>query len=363
MRGSGLLKCCSLAIFAWACGGEAPEVSGNIQVEPLPEIGGDVQESASTFGQVGDVELDGHGNVYVLDRMAGFIQVFDVDGVYARTIGRRGEGPGELEMPTAIGWGPEGNLWVVDARNARYTVFDTTGSVVSTYSRPLEGIVGDWPVTFTRDGRLYDVGVDLAPEGPSPVPVELEIGGDQVQETRRVQLPPLGPWGLNGRPMERDGRLILVEIPFSPVQVWQIGPDGDLWYANTGVYEIRRRSLDGKETLFTGNVVGPAVTDSQRQAALEENQLLDISMIPSTRPPVRGFFEGDEGELWVLLNSDSEGEADRVDVLNSVGRRVATLNLALDPRPRPKIRDGILIGVATDELGVQRVVRYRIVRG
>lgn len=65
------------------------------------------------------------------------------------------------------------------------------------------------------------------------------------------------------------------------------------------------------------------------KAALRENELLDVSMIPTTKPPVRGFFVGDRGELSVLLRSDSEVGEDRVDVFDSVGVRAATLHLAL----------------------------------
>jgi hypothetical protein len=236
------------------------------------------------------------------------------------------------------------------------------GSVVGTRPRPLGGIAGDWPVTFTPDGSLYDVTFELGPGGPSVIPVELDISGEEVDEIRKVELPPLGPWGLSGMEVERDGRLLLLEVPFSPVQVWQIGPDGSLWYGNTGAYDIRRRSVDGTETQFSGSVGASPVTNSEQQAALEENELLDASMIPTTKPPVKGFFVGDRGELWVLLRSDSEVGEDRVDVFDSAGVRTATLHLALDAQPRPKIRNGIVLGVATDQLGVERVVRYRIVR-
>ncbi len=306
--------------------------------------------------------MDGQGRVYVLDRMAGAVQVFDASGRFVRTIGRRGEGPGELQSPTAIGWGPRDNLWVVDPRNARYTVFDTMGNLVATLHRSLPGVAGDWPVTFTAEGRLYDVTFELGPGGPSAVPVEFDIAGGQPHEIGRVELPPLGPWGPSGKEIQQDGRLLLIEVPFSPMQVWQIGPAGNVWYGNTGAYEIRRRSAYGTERLFSGNVVAPSVTDSEREAALEEDQALDPSMIPTSKPPVRGFFVGEEGDLWVLLRTSSPDRRDRVEVFDSLGVRIATLDVALDPQPRPKVHDGIVLGVARDQLGVERVVRYRIVR-
>src|SRR5690606_31898038 len=284
-----------------------------MQLQPLPVIGGEI-DGPGAFGEVGDVEIDGQGRVYVLDRMAGSIQVYAASGEHVRTIGTRGDGPGELQSPNAIGWGPEGHLWVVDARNGRYVVFDSDGGLVQTLSRPVGGMAGDWPVTFTTDGRLFDVTFELGPGGPSAVPVELDISGEPVREIGPMELPRYGAWGLSGEEVRQDGQVFFIEVPFAPMQVWQVGPEGELWYGNTGTYEVHRRSADGTETVFSGSVVGPPVTDAERRTALEENEGLDPAMLPTTKPPVRGFFAGESGELGVLLRSNASGTEDRIDV-------------------------------------------------
>lgn len=345
-----------------SCAGDAGAPPQGLRLQPLPVIGGEVDGGPGAFGQVGDIEMDQDGRVYVLDRMAGAVQVYDADGGHVGTIGHGGEGPGELQGPTAIGWGPHGHLWVVDPRNGRYTVFDRQGTLVATRTRSVAGIAGDWPVTFTPRGRLFDVTFELGPGGPSAIPVELDIAGEDVREVREVPLPPLGPWGLTGKEVVRDGLPLLIEIPFSPVQLWQIGPRGDLWHGNTGTYEIRRLSADGVETVYSGDVAASPLTESERDAALEDNRDLEAPMIPTTKPPVRGFFVGEERDLWVLLRSDSPQEDDRIDVFDSLGAHVSTVHVALDPQPRPKVRGGIVVGVARDDLGVEQVVRYRIIR-
>jgi hypothetical protein len=116
------------------------------------------------------------------------------------------------------------------------------------------------------------------------------------------------------------------------------------------------------ETLYSGDVAASPVTESERDAALEDNADLEAPMIPATKPPVRGFFVGEERDLWVLVRTGSRQEDDRIDVFDSLGAQVSTLHAALDPRPRPKVRGGIVLGVARDDLGVERVVRYRIIR-
>lgn len=137
-----------------------------MQLQPLPVIGGEI-DGPGALGEVGDVEMDSQGRIYVLDRMAGSIQVYEATGDHVITISARGDGPGELQDPTAIGWGPQGHLWVVDARSGRYVVFDPDGGLVETLPRPIGGMAGNWPVTFTADGRLFDVTFELGPGGPS----------------------------------------------------------------------------------------------------------------------------------------------------------------------------------------------------
>jgi hypothetical protein len=348
-----------------ACGHDTEQPLQTVSVEPLPEIGREVGDGPDVFGRIGDVEIDERGNVYVLDRLAAAVQVFDEDGTFLQTLGRRGQGPGELENPVALGWGPEGHLWVVDPGNGRYTVFDAEGGLVGTHVREVQGVAGDWPVTFTEDGRFFDVTFELGPGGPSPVPVEHEISGGQVERIGQVELPPVDRWGRGGIQVEQEGQLLLIEVPFSPVHLWHIDELGNLWYANTANYEVRRRSLrDGSELVVRGSNEPPDVTQEEVEAALERDPLLERQMIPATKPSIAGFFVGEEGDLWVVLASESHERSDGslADVYDSVGDLVATLELTLELGPRPKVRNGILVGVITDDMGVERVGRLRVVR-
>ncbi|HEX9700222.1 MAG TPA: 6-bladed beta-propeller, partial [Acidobacteriota bacterium] len=46
--------------------------------------------------------VDSEGNFYVLDAGNYRAQVFDASGEYVRTLGRQGQGPGELTQPRAV---------------------------------------------------------------------------------------------------------------------------------------------------------------------------------------------------------------------------------------------------------------------
>src|SRR5690606_18027452 len=73
-------------------------------------------EGADVFGAIGSVVEDPLGRVWIVDRMAAELRVFDRNGTHVRTIGRKGSGPGEFETPAVVLNGPDGNIWVDDAR-------------------------------------------------------------------------------------------------------------------------------------------------------------------------------------------------------------------------------------------------------
>jgi len=67
--------------------------------------------------------------LWVLDGGDAEVRVYGLDGAYRRTLGRRGEGPGELQSPTRLTF--RGDT-VVLAGFARLTLFSTEGEVVGT---------------------------------------------------------------------------------------------------------------------------------------------------------------------------------------------------------------------------------------
>ncbi len=97
--------------------------------------------------------------LYVCDTGGHRIQVFGLaDGKLVRSIGKRGSQPGELNFPEGVTVGKDGRLYVVDALNFRYQVFDPEGKFLATH-----GQIGQEPGSFARpkgialdsDGHVY----------------------------------------------------------------------------------------------------------------------------------------------------------------------------------------------------------------
>jgi len=54
------------------------------------------------------MNMDKDNNIYVTDQGGNQILVYDLSGKYIKTIGRKGQGPGELSNPKAICWNSDG---------------------------------------------------------------------------------------------------------------------------------------------------------------------------------------------------------------------------------------------------------------
>ncbi len=227
------------------------------------------------------IDIDDEGRVYVVDGTAKRIQVYDAEGVYIKTlaqdlkwsrpagiavdtvrkrlyitdaggvgtddhlvraldletgkmlfdIGRRGDGPGQFNLPRDAVVANGGQLYVVDGGNFRVQVFDADGKFVKTFgavgrqsgqfSRPKEiaadkqgnlyvvdTAFGNFQI-FDAEGRLLlDVGVRGASDGPArfmlPSGIAVDVDGraymvDQffrkVDVFRPATLPAGSPYG------------------------------------------------------------------------------------------------------------------------------------------------------------------------
>ncbi|MEW6253378.1 MAG: hypothetical protein AB1716_22275, partial [Planctomycetota bacterium] len=124
----------------------------------------------------GDV-LEMGPQVWVTNLLQHRIEVFDAEsGVWQRSIGERGLGPGQLVLPRSLARTPEGQACVVDVMNARVQVFGPDGQwlgqiggqgdVVGRFGRPKDVAVGPDGTVFVTDAfsqRVHAFSADGTP--------------------------------------------------------------------------------------------------------------------------------------------------------------------------------------------------------
>jgi hypothetical protein len=102
---------------------------------PLLDLGGVGGDPAYQFQDVrGAVRLS-RGQIVVGDRGAQELRWFDSLGVHLRTVGRRGEGPGEFSGLVSV-YQREDSVMVFDERLQRLSVFDSEGIFVRSFQVP-----------------------------------------------------------------------------------------------------------------------------------------------------------------------------------------------------------------------------------
>jgi hypothetical protein len=97
------------------------------ELEEDLSIGNEEDENYMFYGFV-KIAISSEEKIIVLDGGNGRILKFDRDGNYIQTIGRKGQGPGELEAPWAIHLDSKDQVYVYDSRRRNIQVFDNDGN-------------------------------------------------------------------------------------------------------------------------------------------------------------------------------------------------------------------------------------------
>jgi hypothetical protein len=85
------------------------------QLEEDLSVGGNVNDDNYYFPRgIFALNVDGDGNIYVSDFGNIRIQMYDKAGKFVRTLGRKGQGPGEFQMPRKVLFDSKDNPWVFD---------------------------------------------------------------------------------------------------------------------------------------------------------------------------------------------------------------------------------------------------------
>lgn len=335
-------------------------------VEEL-RIGSAEAEGPELFGRVHDLARDELGRIYVADGQANEIRVFGPGGEFIRTLGREGAGPGEFAFIGGLDWGPEGNLWVMDFRNARLSVYDTTGAFLTTRQRPPGFMYMPWPGRLDGEGGLYDIAlIDGGANGRGQFAIVRYDERLEALDTFRIPAFEGEQYLLT----DAAGRSRMsTPVPFAARQFWHLGADGLVRIGTSDIYRIVTENFAGDTLQIVERDFKPvAVSAAERAAATDELEPFiseggnpDLKRIPGTKPAFGSLFTDPGGHLWVTALVP-EGEADAWDIFRPDGRYLGQVEkpAGIAPFEIPLVDGDRLYAVVRDELEVPYVVRYRI---
>ncbi len=332
----------------------------------------DAADPVFLFGDVWDVSLDGLGRIYVLDRQSNDVRVFDQTGRHVRTLGREGGGPGEFRNPIGLDWGPEGNLWVVDVGNARYTVFDTAGNYLDSFRREIGGWGYPWGGAFDGAGRLYEPSYYRDPTtGESKRGYISHDVSDGVIARDTFDLPYYEASESYYR-IEVEGGVTVVGIPFAPQLRWRFDGSNGIWFGVNDTYRLYRRDLGGDTVRIVEKPADPVPVEEHDREAVRERfaqfgeQAVNaiVARMPVVKPAFEIFVVDDRDFLWVVRTSTTQQDRSvrdvTFDVFDPEGRYLGPVAVDVGTYPPPRIMGDHIVGVVRDEFDTPCVVLHRI---
>jgi hypothetical protein len=419
-RPTTLAAVCLLTVAQAACDSAGP--SDHPHLDGFPQLSataeariGSVEDPDIGFSRIAGVDVDGEGNVYVLEGSVPEIRVYSPTGRLLRRIGRAGGGPGEFQGYPRFGVVGD-TLWTFDNTNRRITLFRRDGTVLST--APAAGVrvavpqmYGTLlPLRMRPDGKFIshfgsiggvrdEPAPDVQPDDSIPVPFVLFDATGAVTDTvgwapsppPRMWRPP-GQYDTEYTYVTVAGRRMTAPRPPTTMPWWETVEDGYISVETPvaaspeeGIIMVTRFGLAG-DTLYDrrlryvpepytdaaldaiadragrgepGGMVpfspGASAPDNWRAIAAAMREAMDF---PAYQLPIQSPWFGQDGSAWLRRWDGTTPEAEWF-ILDAAGKVKG--RLTLDAGISPRWTDGeVFWAVESDELDIPWLARYRI---
>jgi len=328
-------------------------------------IGGETAAEDYILVRPTDIAADAAGNIYVLDYRDCTVKKYGAGGVFLARIGRKGQGPGEFEMPLGMCLDEAGYLYVGDVNAAKIEIFDEQG--VSRKS--LRGIFWTEFASVPGGKFVFEYSETIG-EGSAAKRILRVAAGDpdkaRVVLYSRDQLPFRAV-------QNKDFRL---EIPL--YVRWDIAPDGRIYIGTANRYEIQAMTLDGRVLFaFTKDSDPIPIPPDIRSAALKQLAGSKLPMMPVDArdfeehlkyyPVFKSITADEKGRIWVELfrpeSADHPTTFALFDVFSPAGVLLFSTRIEGDFTARPIFKNGNLYALRRDANGYVQAIRYRLPRG
>lgn len=232
-----------------------------MELQEMWRIGG-VEDEENLLGVINRVLADEQGTVYLMDIQLNEVQVFSNEGQYVHTLGKQGDGPGEVRRLGDILFLPTGNLGMIQMFPGRIVTVDLEGTpagdlqlgsdnpeaggMFALQSAAVRGdrlVLGGRRMSRTETGRTatsfiarYDMDAtrhEMYYENTT----DRDFSAAQIREADNFS-PADGAWAMDSR-----GRVVVAPLR-NEYRLDVSGPDGPVEFTFTRPYESWRRSRE-----------------------------------------------------------------------------------------------------------------------
>jgi hypothetical protein len=324
-------------------------------------IGSEDEEGNILLYRPGWHLVDGKGNIFICDLQDLKIKVFDPSGHLDRTVGQKGDGPGEFQNIGEIALLPDDRLLVLDWEAHRVSLFDTDGKFVTNH----KFINWSYDIFMTTDS-LYVRDERIFGEKTKLVIKACDFSGNEIFTYGEFE-------PHHSQEIKESGRWFSVTRPYDVRSILAGDPKNTrLYHCMNDQYLIDVYDRDGKlfrkidrpyRALPTSSGDKKKYLDGFSRSSESDLALIDKYV---QMPPVKTITDrlvvDDLGNLWVETNEEKEEQGKSFtayDIFDEDGVYIAKLWLDISPGI---FRDGKMYTRESDEdTGYRMYKRYRVI--
>jgi hypothetical protein len=365
------------------------------------------------YGNRVEVAFDAAGNLHVFDAQNFRVVVIGKEGALLREVGKRGEGPGELQNPVGFAVLRDGTIAVADMGQRAFVLYDAAGSFQRSARFGSESFAAVGKLRGDpRGGSLISIGQTMAMSqtagggvqvvrGPAAASVGngrsivrhpltagiqsrvVHIGWEPPRSEAPAPAASAGtapsPTGVFGRAFEPqlhaavlpDGQIVVSDSSAYAIEV--IGPDGGVRRtfrrplrpqpvtAAMQRAERQRRLAELSKSgarLMLDRSGGAGPSEEQIQQRVRQN-LEQMPFYPEL-PVVAGLAAGWTGKIWVERTPPGGSGDGAVDVIEATGAYIGTISPDGPRIPDAFGPDGLVAYIERDPFGVVSVAVRRL---
>ena len=305
----------------------------------------DRQEHA--FSEIIDVGADNEENIYVLDFKQSHVRVFDKVGGYLRTIGKMGQGPGEIQRPTSLYITP-GNELLVNDRGARFLHFFALGGAYLRSRSLARWTSFSRPKVDAHDNIVVRVPI-FAPEKVTFVLKKFDAGLNELCQIFSYEM---------------DNTPGIYDV-HPPQCFWDLGRDDCIVWGYSDKYELNVLDPGGQVARRIIKDYEPVLTTEEEKKEWIESAFGEKGVPPDVKvnwPKYHNAFQSlradDEGRIIIqTYEKTPDASGSYCDVFDRQGKFIVKIPVKSEPRVWKKER---FYTIEENEDGYQCVKRYRI---
>jgi hypothetical protein len=310
-------------------------------------IGEEDKDGEPLFIDISSVRVDYEENIYVLDSKACQIKVFDKNGKYLRKIGRKGRGPGEMQLPTVLDIVSGKEIMICDLPNNRISFYSLQGELLKEVSK----------------GKFFRLWA------PIPDSNRGFVGSTRIQiEEKRID--ELMKFDSNFKPIFTIDKIEYIDepnviYPYPPFIFYIILKDNKVLWGNWVHYRLQIADDAGRTTRKIIKDYDPLkITDEDKERDIKERFggrgiPPDIKLVfPDYYPAFWHLSNDDEGRIFAQTFRRTEEDSYYYDVFDSDGKYIAKVPLKARPQAW---KNNKLYTIEENEEGYQYVRRYKVI--